>query len=64
MRKEIIATANIMKAPPSDATNGNTTLFILLHEPEEQRFGFPPKLAFTVTNYNVINMTLFTPHIS
>jgi hypothetical protein len=49
MRKEIIATASIMKAPPSDATNGTTTLFILLHEPEEQRFGFPPKLAFKVT---------------
>jgi hypothetical protein len=63
MRKEIIATANIMKAPPSDATNGNTTLFILLHEPEEQRFGFPPKLAFKVTNNNVIYVTLSTPYI-
>lgn len=52
MRKQIIATASITKAPPSDATNGTTTLFpfLLLHEPEEQRFGFPPKLAFTVRN--------------
>jgi hypothetical protein len=57
MRKEIIATANIMKAPPSDATNGTTTLFILLHEPEVQRFGFPPKLAFKVTTNNVIYVT-------
>jgi len=36
MRKEIIATTSIMKAPPSDTTNGTKTLlpFLLLHEPE------------------------------
>lgn len=57
MRKEIIATASIMKVPPSDATSGTTTLFpfLLLHEPEKQRFGFPPKLAFTIRNNHVIS---------
>jgi hypothetical protein len=60
MRKEIIATASIMKAPPIDATNGTKTLvpFLLLHEPEVQRFGFLPKLAHTVIHNHVIYLTL------
>jgi hypothetical protein len=49
-----------MIAPPSDAANGTTILFpfLLLHEPEEQRSGFPPKLAFTVINNHVIYLIL------
>jgi len=60
MRKEITATASIKKAPPINVTNGTTTLFpfLLLHEPEVQRSGFPPKLAFTVTNNHVIYLIL------
>lgn len=52
MQKEIIAAASVMKAPPSEATSGTTTLvpFFLLHESREQRFGFPPKLTFTIRN--------------
>lgn len=61
MQKEITVITSIMKAPPSDATSGTTTLFpfLLLHdEPGEQRLGFPPKLAFTIKNWACYDIVL------
>ena len=46
-----------MKAPTSDDTKGMTTFgLLLLHESSwEQRFGFPPKLAFKMKSEQVLS---------